>query len=174
MHLATTLRKSRLLFFSVILTLGGSYLLSGQAKSSLQDLPYDIFEALSSNKPGEGKIIIRQPRTVRAQVGKVSRHASPGVDSYETIRLRQGFRIQAYNGNLATSKQEAYHRAELVSKELKSAMCYITYKAPFWRLLVGDYESVEDAKVALDALKLAVPSIASELYIVRDKIRSTE
>lgn len=156
--------------------LGGMVALSAGFSLEGQDFystkPYNIFEALSARQGNEGKVFIRQPRELRAFVGKVDKNASTAHDIHENIKLRIGYRIQVYNGNLPNSKKEAYDRASKVSKHFPENMCYISYKAPFWRLVVGDYTSIEEAREALGQLKDKLPNIANELYIVKDKIRS--
>ncbi len=168
-----TTQQTRLRLYLLVGLLTSLFsLVPHQAKAQgVKALPNDIFEALSAEGKNEGRIIIHQPAHIRALIGKTSKRALIGLDSGEAIALSTGYRIQAYNGNLPTSKQEAYRRAEKIHQMLNNTPCYITYKAPFWRLLVGDFETIEDARVALGELKTSLPHIASELYIVRDNIR---
>lgn len=133
--------------------------------------PKDIFDALSYRKEGEGKVLIRQPKGIKQWVGKIATDETLNKEEQVASPIQMGYRIQVYNGNLPLSKQEAYRRAELVSRSFPGNACYISYKAPFWRLLLGDYTSIEEAREALAILKGVVPSIANELYVVRDKIR---
>ncbi len=145
---------------------------TAQEAKLYQTKPLNIFEALSSHSEKDGTIIIRQPQELKALVGKVSQNSPQATDSKEAIALRVGYRIQAYNGNLPASKQEAYRRAAAITKAFPGNVCYITYKAPFWRLLVGDYQTMEEARAALATLKSVASNFANELYIVNDKIRS--
>lgn len=149
--------------------LGATPSLWGQRQSQVR--PNTIFEALSSHSEGEGKVFIRQPRELRSLTGKVDKQSQLDTDSHKTIQLISGYRIQLYNGNLPNSKQEAYTRATEVNKIFPEVTCYISFRAPFWRVVAGDYATIDDARAALQALKEAMPSMAEELYIVQDKIR---
>lgn len=143
-----------------------------EAQQTIESPPKDIFEVLSANVEGEGNIFIRQPKELRILVGKVSRRDFQRQGKHESLSLTSGYRIQAYNGNLPNSKQEAYERASTLSKLFPGEVCYITYRAPFWRLVMGDYTTLEEAREALSKLKEQVPpAMLSELYIVKDKIR---
>ena len=46
----------------------------------------------------------------------------------------------------------------------------MAYKAPYWRLRVGNYLTREEAEIALEDLKTKFPSLAGEMVIVRDRI----
>ena len=48
---------------------------------------------------------------------------------------------------------------------------YITYKAPFWRLAVGNFATREEANQARARLVSTLPAWAQESYVVRDKVR---
>lgn len=133
--------------------------------------PISIFEALSAEREGEGIITIYQPASVKAAVGKVSGRLAGLIEGESNIRLIQGYRIQVYNGNMAVSKREANRRAAQITQLHPEMHCYLTYRAPFWRLLVGDFSSREEAEEAKQQLKKSFPSYAREIYVVRDKIR---
>ncbi len=155
---------SAFLFFSLHLVV---------AQSAPEAPPKDIFEALSKRSEETGDILIRQPQQLRKLVGKVAVKEFVGEKEGEKFNLTHGYRIQAYNGNLPNSKQEAYQRANTLSKLFPGQVCYITYRAPFWRLVMGDYATIEEAREALSDLKRVAPSaMISEFYIVKDKIRT--
>lgn len=137
-----------------------------------------IFDVLSSNDPQEGTVSIRQPLLIQRMVGKATRHTSSMSEhngSKEghgyTVR-RKGYRVQLYTGNMAGSKTEAYRRARLVASTFPTERSYVVYNAPFWRLVVGNYTSHEEAQAALSRFRTAFPQFSSEIYIVRDKIIS--
>ncbi|MDO4722798.1 SPOR domain-containing protein [Porphyromonas circumdentaria] len=132
----------------------------------------NIFEVLALSEDGLGTVIVHQPEVIRRQVARPSQKRSLLEDGEFTATIVQGFRIQVFNGNLPSSKQEAYHRAQIVNKNFPDITCYVSYKAPFWRLLVGDFRTHEEAQTALQEMKRLLPQVAGELYIVRDKIRA--
>ena len=47
---------------------------------------------------------------------------------------------------------------------------YITYKAPAWRLRIGDFKTRGEAQAALARIKKIYPNYAREMVIVRDRI----
>ena len=93
--------------------------------------PISIFEALSAEREGEGTIIIYQPASVKAAVGKVSGRLAGLIEGESNIRLVHGYRVQVYNGNVATSKREANYRAAQIAQLHPEMRCYLTYRAPF-------------------------------------------
>lgn len=141
-------------------------------KESSSHSTNDIFEALTAQREGQGTIDITQPEDIRRQVGSTQQKQARHSEGERTgVHRQQGFRIQAYTGNLAKSKQEAYRRAKIINMVNPTLGCYVTYKSPFWRLSVGDFKTREEAQKTMQDLKRAIPLIAPELYIVRDNIR---
>ena len=82
-----------------------------------------------------------------------------------------GYRIQVFNSNLPNAKAEAYSRAEQLKRLAPSMSSYITYKAPFWKLTIGNFLTREDASQTRTSLVRTLPSWMRESYVVRDKVR---
>ncbi|MCI6153603.1 MAG: SPOR domain-containing protein [Bacteroidales bacterium] len=159
----------------VFLLLLGWYPQRAHAQSAKEYNINDIFEALAQKGNGTGHIELSQPDDIKRLVGsttqKQTSHGEGRGESTRTARSQQGYRIQAYTGNLAKSKQEAYRRAKIINAANPTLGCYVTYKSPFWRLSVGDFKTKEEAQKAMQELKRSIPDIAPELYIVQDNIR---
>lgn len=83
----------------------------------------------------------------------------------------QGFRVQVYSSNTpSTSKQEAM----LLEQNLRDSVdvpVYLLYTPPFWKVRLGDFRTMEDAKQYKDTFIVQFPHRAAETYIVRDKIQ---
>ncbi len=80
-----------------------------------------------------------------------------------------GYRIQAYTANNAqAARSNATSRARAIAMRFPQYRTYITYKAPSWRLRIGDFTSQQAAQTALNSMKKAFPGYA--LTIVRDRI----
>ena len=47
---------------------------------------------------------------------------------------------------------------------------YISYKAPSWRLRIGDFKTRGEAQAALQRIKSVYPKFAREMVIVKDRI----
>ena len=92
--------------------------------------------------------------------------------SQQTIENRGvGYRIQAYtDNNPRTAKASAQKRARDIAMKFPQYRSYITYKAPSWRLRIGDFKTQQEAKAALHRIKSVYPNFAREMVIVRDRI----
>ena len=92
--------------------------------------------------------------------------------SQQTIENRGvGYRIQAYtDNNPRTAKGAAQKRARDIAMKFPQYRSYITYKAPSWRLRIGDFKTQREAQAALHRIKSVYPNFAREMVIVRDRI----
>ena len=91
--------------------------------------------------------------------------------SQKTIESRGvGFRIQAYSDNQSTAKAAAQQRARDIAMKFPQYRSYISYKAPAWRLRIGDFKTQREAQAALQRIKSVYPKYAREIVIVRDRI----
>jgi len=92
--------------------------------------------------------------------------------SQQTIESRSvGYRIQAYSdNNYKTAKASAQKRARDIAMKFPQYRSYISYKAPSWRLRIGDFKTQREAHAALQRIKSVYPKFAREMVIVRDRI----
>ena len=92
--------------------------------------------------------------------------------SQQTIENRGvGYRIQAYSdNNYKTAKASAQKRARDIAMKFPQYRSYISYKAPAWRLRIGDFKTQREAHAALQRIKSVYPKFAREMVIVRDRI----
>ena len=92
--------------------------------------------------------------------------------SQQTIESRGvGYRIQAYSdNNHATAKAAAQKRARDIAMKVPQYRSYISYKAPSWRLRIGDFKTQREAQAALQRIKSVYPKFAREMVIVKDHI----
>lgn len=98
-----------------------------------------------------------------------SSYSSSSYSSGTRTSTTTGYRIQAYSDNNASkAKQNATSRARAIALKFPQYRTYITYKAPSWRLRIGDFTSQRAAQEALTRMKRIFPSYA--LTIVRDRI----
>lgn len=146
-----------------------SWRLEGQAVQQAE--PLNIFEALQGDGPEQGTILIEQSDAIRKLVGRVSGRLGSILTREGNMTLMMGYRIQIYNGNQPNSKQQVEERAATLRTLAPEYNIYTTYKAPFWRLVIGDFRSMSDARQARADLLGILPSWGRESYIVRDRIR---
>ena len=83
-----------------------------------------------------------------------------------------GYRIQVYSGSGISAKNEAQWRQNNVESRFPHLKGYIGYKAPSWRLRIGDFRTRGEAVEAMKQMEKAFPSYAEELTIVVDKINT--
>lgn len=134
----------------------------------------NIFEALSYEKEGLGQVEVIQPEAIQRLVGRAERQVTTYINQQgEQVRIAYGYRIQVYTGNKSSSKQEAYNRAAQVRSVAPEMVCYVSYKAPFWKLVAGDFATHEEASQALAKLKSKLPALSRNLYIVRERVRTS-
>ena len=82
-----------------------------------------------------------------------------------------GYRIQAYSdNNHATAKAAAQQRDRDIAMKFPQYRSYISYKAPSWRLRIGDFKTRGEAQAALQRIKSVYPKFAREMVIVKDRI----
>lgn len=83
----------------------------------------------------------------------------------------QGFRVQVYSSNMpSTAKQEAMNLEQNL-RDSVDVPVYVLYTPPFWKVRLGDFRTMEDAKQYKDTFVVHFPQHAPETYIVRDKIQ---
>ncbi|MBP5561703.1 MAG: SPOR domain-containing protein [Muribaculaceae bacterium] len=81
-----------------------------------------------------------------------------------------GYRIQAMIVTGSKGKAQATARAREIASKYPNYRTYISYKAPSWRLRLGDFDNQDDAKSALAKMRRSFPSFSGEMSVVRDKI----
>lgn len=134
--------------------------------------PRNIFDALEQIAPGEGLVTILQDSELRSRIGQAAAPRTPGILGRDgAYTILNGYRIQLYNSNLPNAKAEAYSRADLLRKMAPTLSGYITFRAPFWRLTVGNFLTHAEANAARARLLPLLPSWGKESYVVRERVR---
>lgn len=106
-----------------------------------------------------------------AGAAAASAASSQNDNSPNIVLTASGFRIRVFSGNRqSVSKNMAYKIQEQLLKEDPELSTYVIFKTPFWRLLVGDYRTAEEANSKLRNLRKQFPSLAGEMFIVKDEI----
>lgn len=87
-------------------------------------------------------------------------------------KYQVGYRIQVFaDNNQRTAKGEAMSRKRQISSLFPEMDCYLLYKAPSWRLRVGDFKTRAEAVEAMTQMKKAFPSFSREMIVVTDRIK---
>ena len=97
---------------------------------------------------------------------------SNNLQSRQEVEMRSyGYRILVYHTNKAkNAKANAQKRAKDISVKFPQYQFYFNYKAPTWRLRLGDFAQEEDALRAMKQLRQAFPIYAKEMTIIHDHI----
>lgn len=81
-----------------------------------------------------------------------------------------GYRVQIYSSNQQqTAKGEALD-LEARLKDKIGQTIYVQYLPPFWKVRLGDFRTVEEAKEYKKLFVAQYPQMMGDTYIVRDKI----
>lgn len=151
--------KLKNIVLSLVLLLGGISLRAQQADSVTMELPYP---AILTDMPNAR---VMQDSLVTLLMQEKIAGVTRG------IMEMQGFRVQIYSSNTpTTSKQEAM-TLEQTLRDSVDVPVYVLYTPPFWKVRLGDFRTMEEARTYKDTFVVAFPNHAAETYIVRDKIQ---
>ena len=97
---------------------------------------------------------------------------SANLQSHQEVEMRSyGYRILVYYTNKSkNAKANAQKRAKDITMKFPQYQFYFTYKAPTWRLRVGDFVDEESAHRALKQLRQSFPMYSKEMTIIHDNI----
>ena len=122
----------------------------------------DIMESLTSDRPGEGRVTIRQSRLITSLIGRPS--AGHGA-----ILKGRGYRVQVYaGGNSRAARDYARSLAREVKEKFPQLEVYAFFKPPRWLCRVGDFRNIEEADAVMRALR--AEGNFKEVSIVREQI----
>lgn len=125
-----------------------------------------IMERIASNQ----NLTVAQPDALTSRLAPQDK-GETGDDA--VAAPTGGYRIQVFAGNNSrTAQGTANSRAAEISAEFPQWSTYVVFKAPYWRLKVGDFPSSEEALAALSMLKKQFPAYAKEMRVVRDRIKT--
>lgn len=116
-----------------------------------------------------GEVKITQPDALSERL--LPSNGNPDNAPKRASTSEAGYRVQVFSdGNQSTAKSQAESRERQIKARFPDLECYLTYKAPTWRLRVGDFRTRSDATDLLEELREAFPSFAREMIVVTDKI----
>lgn len=119
-----------------------------------------------------GQVQIHQPAELGERLKASSGNPDNGPKKTAASRYQVGYRIQVFaDNNQRTAKGEAMSRKRQIVSMFPEMDCYLLYKAPSWRLRVGDFTSRDEAVEAMKQLKKAFPSFSREMIVVTDRIK---
>lgn len=117
-----------------------------------------------------GQVQIHQPTELAERLKATSGNSNN--ESQKTSKYQVGYRIQVFaDNNQRTAKGEALSRKRQISSLYPELDCYLSYKAPAWRLRVGDFKTRSEAIEMMKQIKKAFPSYSREMIVVSDRIK---
>ena len=143
-----------------------------QAQNETSVNTYTIIDELESNtSSSQGEIRIHSDPKITALLGFPVEEVSVSTGKSEYLRM-PGFRIHVFMGNNPRqSRSEAFSKEKQIKEVFPDLSTYVTYEAPNWKLLVGDFMTKEEAVVFKQNLQKAFPHFGKEMYTVSDKIK---
>ena len=139
-------------------------------RQSNTTVPSTIFEELLADRRGEGMIFIHQSPAILKLVGRPA-SALENAQVRNGYAYLRGYQVQVYSGNLSHSRSIANTRRSAVQAQFPEQEVQLDFKAPFWRVRVGNFVEMSEARELLTELKEAFPAFAKEMYVVRSTIR---
>jgi hypothetical protein len=82
-----------------------------------------------------------------------------------------GYRVQIYSSNQQQTAKAQALELEATVKPTIDQPVYVQYLPPFWKVRIGDFRTVEEAKEYKKEFVQQYPQMVGETYIVRDKIQ---
>ena len=116
-----------------------------------------------------GQVTVIAPDQLKERLKPENGDQNNGVPR-KAVSSNVGYRIQVFSGNSATAKREAQVRERNIISRFPQMRPYIGYKAPSWKLRVGDFRTRDEAMEMLKQLKKVFPAYAREMTVVVDRI----
>jgi len=144
------------------------FVMSVYSLTSAQVKQVTIIDNLKTAEAGKGIVEIESDSRITDLIGFPISEVSLNESAY---RQYNGFRIQVFmSNNSRTGRSEATHKGNLIREMFPDKATYITYEAPNWKLLAGDFLSREEAEIFKQQLRKAFPDFGKEMYTISDKI----
>jgi hypothetical protein len=126
-----------------------------------------IISELAKQDYSGGTVVIDSDPKITALIGK----PLADMNAPEISVKMPGFRIQAFSGNQQNSRAEAEAKAKQIRSLFPDISTDVTYRAPIWRLRVGDFQTNEEASNFMKKFKKEYPTLGREMNIVPDEIK---
>lgn len=144
---------------------------AGSALCLAQDSKNDSTIVEYMVRDSDGRVQIYQPGELGARLK--AENGNPDNGQKKAAKHQVGYRIQVFaDNNQRTAKNEAMTRERQVSALFPDVECYLSYKAPAWRLRVGDFKTREEAVAVMRQMKKAFPGYSREMIVVTDRINT--
>lgn len=141
------------------------------ASVSVAQEPSGVISDYIENTSG-GKVQITQPEELKERL-KPKRQS--GINSEDETDAYVGYRVQVFSdNNQRTAKSQAQARKNNISARFPDLKAYLLYKAPSWRVRMGDFKTRGEAEQVMLEIREEFPAYASEITVVVDEINLPE
>jgi len=132
----------------------------------------NIITDLETSKTGEGTIHVTCDPKINELLGAPTSSPRPSesVSGNENGSKGIGYRIQIYMDNSPKAKNEVTRIQSLFNGTFPYVGTYVSYNAPNWRVLVGDFQTREEADAFKITIRNSLPELGKEMYTVPSKI----
>ena len=133
----------------------------------------NIITDLETSKTGEGTVHITCDPKIIELLGTPTTSPRPSepVSGNENGSSRAvGYRIQIYMDNSPKARNEVTRIESLFNETFPDIRTYVSYNAPNWRVLVGDFQTKEEATSFQQRIQNSLPRLSREMYIVPSRI----
>lgn len=160
---------------TTLITLFLFSLVAATAHSQQSRQKKEILTELNRRRPGKGEVTVYEDESIQGVLGRPMgppRKVYTSEDGQEQYFKMRGFKIQAFSGNnQRTSKNEAYHKQQLINSSFPEYETVVLFDSPFWRLRVGNFEKREEATEVMEEISNRFPTFGKEMYIVVDEVK---
>ena len=88
----------------------------------------------------------------------------------KAVDSRAGYRVQIYSAMGSKAGAESLARIRTFSARFPQYGSYRDYNSPYWKVLVGDFKTEEEAREAAARIRGAFPAFARQVRVVPSRI----
>lgn len=121
------------------------------------------------DKSGQHQMVLPDEIMNLLQPETDTRQNDKRVSSHRTV-----YRVQVYFGSRGErSRSESEKKKRAIERRFPEYQVSVKFDSPNWRVLAGIFSSSEEAQAAAVKIKRAFPASASEVHVVKDRVKVT-
>ena len=128
----------------------------------------DSIPATPSQRPD---ILTDMPDVEIMQDSALIRMLHATIEGKRELVEMDGYRVQIFSSNQQQAAKAEALKLENKLKDKLSQTTYVLYQPPFWKVRVGDFRTIDEAKEYKKAVVQEYPELMGNTYIVRDRIK---
>jgi Sporulation related domain. len=120
---------------------------------------YNIYTNLAEQGANGATVKLDQPAFVKQAVMQLAA-------KNERTFTQNGYRIRIFSDNKQNSRQESEALVVQLEAKYPNVKAYRSYSSPYFRVSIGDFRTLNEAKAFLEIIKIEYP----KAYPVKEKI----